>query len=629
MNSPNPDRRRPRLPPRPELVWREGAPVSCAYDDIYYARTGGFAESEAVFLSGCGLPAAWADARRFTILELGFGAGLNALAVWRAWAATRPAGALLQFVSIEAALMDAGQAARAHDAFPELNAWSRRLLARWPVRARGAQRLWFADDGFALTLVQNDVSAALADLRLRADAIFLDGFAPARNPAMWSADVMAMLAARAAPGARLATYSVAGAVRRNLEAAGFDVARKPGHGEKRERLEARLARAPGASRDLFPYGAAPGRIAIIGAGVAGACLAHALARRGRPCTILEADKPGAGASGNPAALVMPRLDRGTNAPAAFHIAAFIAAVRLYEELDAFTARGVEEGARGAEALADVIADPPLPSDWLTPHPRGLWHARGGVVRPEALLKLLLGDVAVIAGAPVARIEAREGGAHILIGHDGRALCEAEAVVIAAGAHARAFDDMIWLPMRLTRGQVEWARGVEGGAARAARSYAAPLDDGIVFGATFDPADGPPISKEDARRRNIAALQCLAPELAAHIHGEQILSRVSVRATAPDFMPIMGLMPHADEWRAQNAALVHGRRGEARDAPALKGVYMFGALGARGFTTAPLLAECLASELCDEPFVMPRSVRDAIHPARFLLRALKRREGISS
>ncbi|MGE0044783.1 MAG: tRNA (5-methylaminomethyl-2-thiouridine)(34)-methyltransferase MnmD, partial [Hyphomonadaceae bacterium] len=291
----------PRLPPKPDLDWTpEGAPIARGAGDIYFSRAGGLAETEAVFLCGCGLPACWAGRTRFTILELGFGTGLNALAAWRAWAQTRAPGAVLHFISVEHAPLEAADGARALKHFPELAPYAARLIARWPVRARGPQRLWFEEDGFALTLLIDEARAALAHRAINADAVFLDGFSPARNASMWNAELIGLVTRNAAPDARLATYSVAGAVRRALEAEGWRVEKRPGFGAKRERLEAQRGRETAGRSSISVHAAAHGRIAILGAGIAGAALAHALKRRGREALLIEAaPRRGAGASGNP------------------------------------------------------------------------------------------------------------------------------------------------------------------------------------------------------------------------------------------------------------------------------------------------------------------------------------------
>jgi tRNA 5-methylaminomethyl-2-thiouridine biosynthesis bifunctional protein len=227
-----------RLPDAPDLDWSEsGGPRARVFDDVYFSERGGLAESEAVFLAGCGLPDAWAGRSQFAVCELGFGAGLNALALWRAWSRARNPRAILHMFSIEAHPMARADAARSLSAFAELGDLAERLLAAWPVRARAPQRLWFPEDGFALTLIIDDVASALSGLEGRFDAFFLDGFAPARNPAMWRPEVFARLRDLSAPGARAASYSVAGVVRRGLEAAGFEV------GAPRARPRDRTARS--------------------------------------------------------------------------------------------------------------------------------------------------------------------------------------------------------------------------------------------------------------------------------------------------------------------------------------------------------------------------------------------------
>jgi tRNA 5-methylaminomethyl-2-thiouridine biosynthesis bifunctional protein len=231
----------PRLPPSPRLEWTEsGAPRAVEFGDVYFSDAGGLAESEHVFLRGTGLPDAWRGRDRFAICELGFGSGLNVLAAWRAWKATRFPHATLHISSIEAFPLAEEDAARALARFPDVADLAGALLARWPVRAYAPQRIWFENDRFVLTVFMGEAEHVLAGMSGRFDAWFLDGFAPSRNPAMWTPEVFRHIARLSAPGARAATFSVAGDVRRGLEAAGFSVEKKPGYGGKRERLEARL-----------------------------------------------------------------------------------------------------------------------------------------------------------------------------------------------------------------------------------------------------------------------------------------------------------------------------------------------------------------------------------------------------
>ena len=256
------------------LIWGEdGAPRSRLFDDVYFTKVDGLAESQAVFLNGCGLPEAWLGRDRYTVGELGFGTGLNIVALLDLWRRTREPSARLHIFSVEAHPLSADEARRALAAWPEHADLIEMLLDCWPRRARGFHRVEFESLGAVLDLAVMDAADALDGWTGLADAWFLDGFAPARNPGMWSDAVLERLAARSTPGARTATFTVAGAVRRGLEANGFTVEKRPGFGHKRERLE---AWRPGDAR--APASPIP-RVAIVGAGIAGAALALALSGR--------------------------------------------------------------------------------------------------------------------------------------------------------------------------------------------------------------------------------------------------------------------------------------------------------------------------------------------------------------
>ena len=197
----------------PRLVWTDdGAPRSGRFDDVYFSQADGLAEARAVFLAGCGLPDAWAGRTRFTVAELGFGTGLNIAALLHLWRRTRPPGARLSVFSVEGFPLDRDDAARALATWPEIADAAGALLDGWPPATPGFHRLDLPAFDATLDLAVGDVAWALSQWTGRADAWFLDGFAPAANPAMWSDAVLDAIADRSAPGARAATFTVAGAV---------------------------------------------------------------------------------------------------------------------------------------------------------------------------------------------------------------------------------------------------------------------------------------------------------------------------------------------------------------------------------------------------------------------------------
>lgn len=212
------------------LIWRDGVPVSTRFDDPYYSLAGGLAEARHVFLSGNDLPGRFRDG--FHIAELGFGTGLNLMAAVAAWRAACVPGRL-RYTSFEAFPLPPTDMQRAQGHFAELAGLAEELVAHWRA---GARHLTLDDLEF--TLITGDARDTLPAWRSRADAWFLDGFAPVKNPQMWEPALLAEVGAHTVAGGTAATYSAAGHVRRALAAAGFRVERVPGFGAKRHMTRA-------------------------------------------------------------------------------------------------------------------------------------------------------------------------------------------------------------------------------------------------------------------------------------------------------------------------------------------------------------------------------------------------------
>ncbi|MGV3553153.1 tRNA (5-methylaminomethyl-2-thiouridine)(34)-methyltransferase MnmD [Rhizobium sp.] len=216
------------------LEWIDGdMPYSPDFGDHFYCREDGRAECGHVFLAGNGLPGRWSQGGEFVIGELGFGTGLNFCETWRVWKATRPA-AMLHFISFELHPMKRDSIAKALSRWPELDAERDALVGQWPDEPQGMVDLDFGD--VRLSVVCGDAFASLSASEQMFDAWYLDGFAPSRNPAMWSQNMLTAVHDHTRPGGSFATYAAAGFVRRNLVAAGFAVERRPGFAGKREML---------------------------------------------------------------------------------------------------------------------------------------------------------------------------------------------------------------------------------------------------------------------------------------------------------------------------------------------------------------------------------------------------------
>ncbi|HYD28055.1 tRNA (5-methylaminomethyl-2-thiouridine)(34)-methyltransferase MnmD [Brevundimonas sp.] len=582
----------------PRLLWtEEGAPRSGRFDDVYFSREDGLAESRAVFLAGCGLPEAWRGRRRFTVGELGFGTGLNIAALLDLWRREGPPDGRLHIFSVEGYPLSRDEAARALGVWPEIGNAACALLEAWPAPTPGFHRVDLPGFRATLDLAVGEAAWALSQWSGRADAWFLDGFAPSTNPGMWSEAVLDGVAARSAPGARVGTFTVAGSVRRGLAERGFTVEKRPGHGRKRERLEARLP-ASGADEPARP-------VAVIGAGIAGAAVARAFAALGLECTVVEAEARGAGASGFPSSLVTPRLDAGDAAIAALHAQALSRARALYAAVPgAILADGVlqlEQTARDAGRFAKVAAQDIWPEGAMTPLPASACAER--LDEPVDTGGLFMRDALVLHAAPV--LEAWLAQAHPvtasvaglepcaagwrLLDQAGATILEAGVVVIAAGWGAAALRPD--LPLSAVRGQADWVEGITG-PATAWGGYATPTPDGLLFGATHERDETAVRSDAACTARNLETLAARLPRLAERIaKAGNLGSRTAIRATTPDRLPLSG--------------------------EAAPGLFVLTGLGSRGFCVAPLLAEHVAALAVGTPSPLPAALSARVEPKRFV------------
>ncbi len=546
--------------PPAKLDWsRPGTPADSRFGDIYFSTDGGLEETRAVFLQGCGLPERWQNMSVFTVAELGFGSGLNFLASWQLWTETAQAHQRLHFISIEKYPFDQAQLRRALSAWPELEPLSAKLIEAWPGRVKGFHRLSFGT--VTLTLIHDDVEAAFEQIDgLKADAWFLDGFSPSGNPAMWSEAVMSGVAQSCAPGARLATFSVAGAVRTALQNAGFEVRKMPGFGRKRQRLEADF---PGETRKDAPK---IDRALIVGAGIAGRSIAKALSARQISFDIID-NRNHPAASGNPAALVKPRFDLQDRPESRFFLSAYLYALRAYPQM-AVLERGVRQipkTEKDAERFKKLATQAPLGVghlDWWEDH---LWIENALIIDPSKIFNEI--DV---RNETYDTAQDRSRYSHIFL---------------AAGYGIK--DLAPALTMRFSRGQLSWAEPVWDWPA-AYGGYAVNLDGGALVGATHDRLDArnPFGIRAEDDVKNLSAL--------AEISGEKVTalprqSRASIRVTTQDTLPLL--------------AKLNGN------------VWAMTGLGSRGFTFAPLLAEGLIAHICGEVGPLQKSLRAKLFALR--------------
>lgn len=642
--------------PSPRLTWRDdGSPVSADFDDIYFSVEDGLSETEHVFLTGNGLPNAWTSRPHFTIGETGFGTGLNFLATWAKWRQTALPHQHLHYVSVEGYPLTREELARALSKWPSLSELSAALLVQYPEPMRGAHHLHLADN-VHLTLLEDDARAALGNFSGVIDAWFLDGFSPAQNPDMWSPELFEQLARLSHKDTSLATFTVAGVVRRGLTDAGFQVEKVKGHGRKREMLTGVFTQTlpPRPERPWFHIpkpAVADKSVAIIGAGIAGAAAAHSLTRAGFAVTVFDAAGVGACASGNPAGLVMPRLAADESADGRFHAAAYLHTERFLSALDdadIFHQTGVlqlarsQDEAKRFEMIATLEHLPETHMRLLTPddvaltaevdtaHP-ALLFPKAGIVRPERLLKSLLGECDMRI-ARVSRLE-RDKDCWSLITDGHERVGPFDLVVLACGTAMTQFEHTQHLPLEPIQGQISVAARVTLPALAlplSRGSYALTLPNGeTLFGATYkrvrDTSETCPT--DDAHLHNIAALRDMLPRQRSSIEAlapSALSGRVAYRAQVPDRIPFAGPAPDFKAYHSVYDRLRHGDRfADYPLSPCHDGLYLIGGLGARGFSTALLLGDVLAAEMSGTPLPLGNDLMEAIHPARFIIRSLRK------
>ncbi len=624
-----------------------GAPRSAHFDDIYFHPNQGAAESEFVFLHGNDLPDRWKQHSTFVIGETGFGTGLNFLLTWDAWRRHRRTHQLktgqLHFVSVEGFPLSAEQLKQAHQHWTPLMPLSNQLCQQWPPRSAGFHRRHFVDDAVTLTLLFGEVADVLQQLEATVDAWYLDGFAPARNKAMWRPEVLGEIGRLSAPNATLATFTAAGFVRRGLAEVGFQMRKAPGFGDKRERLLGTFTGAP-RSR-LRPWFAqqtislsAHSTVAIAGAGVAGRFLQRALERRGIQAQLYGGD---AGASGNPAANIMPRFSADIGRPGRLFWSSFGYALEAWDALGLRKPVGALQLAANAD---DSIRQQTIVDRWSLPNHilravdaeqgselagvavglPGLWYPSASLVDGRDL-------PALAAAAPIDSL-VHDGYSWHLRLVDGSKQT-ADLAVIAAGAGSAVLDQFAEVPLSTYRGQltcVPATRHSQNLRTTLVNSqYLTPARSDLhQLGSTFDriAIDEPPgLPSDHDNQRNLDALSGHFPTLGELGRQSPNSGWRGVRLTTPDRLPVVGPLANYATFMDQfgylrgNERAPRDRQGPLPNA----GLYALTALGARGFTTAPLLAELLVSQMTGEPWPLERELVELIHPARFWVRDLKR------
>ena len=647
-----------RPAPDPIVVWDEnGSPSSPRFGDIYRSHgrdgLGGLQQSRHVFLHGCQLlgPAAlWRDRAHWCVLETGFGLGLNFLATWAAWRADPHRPRVLHFASVEAHPVTAQDLIRSASPWPELLPLAHELADQWWGLIEGVHRLQFDEGQVQLTLSIGPAEHSLPRLSLQADSVFLDGFSPELNPGMWSVPVLTQVAHLCRVGARLATWTVMHLVRNDLAAVGFQVQRVPGLPPKRHALMAEFQpqfASPAASvntppastlRVCHPTRLAAQRCAVVGAGLAGAAVARALADRGWEVHVFESGPAVcAGASGLPAGLCAPHVSQDDSALSRLTRAGVRATLlqvrRLLTPNVDFGHTGVMERrlphkarkarlpstwTADAEAWSRLATAADLDPTWKAMsipetespplfHPSGLWLKPARLVQAQLTHPL----IELHVSTPVLGLAHAHGQWTLTLPQGFER--PFDQVVVCAGPDTRALLAHVLPPEQLptltpVRGQLSWgpvdtvlASQLPSTPVNGDGSFlgAIPTEHGPIWmaGSTFDRTRAHAEVDSQDHVENLSRLQGLlpnvAPVLLQQLADGKVQAWASVRCTTPDRLPRVG---------SPNPVMTPG-------------LHVMTGMGARGLTLSVLCGQLLASTLTGEPCPLEPELAQRLSAAR--------------
>jgi len=662
-HSPAPDGERQTIQ-APELTWNDqGLPIANAFDDPYFSVENGLEETRYVFLKNNGLPERFHNGSGvFRIIETGFGTGLNFLATWQAFRQASNSTRWLLFTSVEKYPLTPEQLTKALTLWPELADLSQKLIEHYPPATPGFHVLSWPEERVTLTLIFADVHDAFPELNGPVDAWYLDGFAPSKNPAMWSDELfkeIRRISRNPHPDhiPTVATFTAAGLVRRGLKGAGFQIAKVPGFGRKREMLVGAYQATTGPEKselhNHLPWQLTPealrygSHIVIAGAGLAGCTTARALAERGFKVTLCDPNGIANGASGNPQGGLYIKLaadDQATHSD--FYRQAYLLALKEVRRVLAEDSKGKywddcgvlqlaydEKEAKRQQRFIERHAPPEaLVTAALLGKQQDEQHAllypAAGWVSPADFCKALIQHP---------NIEYKQTTVTGFSGEQNNLTLDtdigdipADALIIATAYQAKELVGAnTHLPTKKIRGQLSYLNAEKLpplDKVLCARSYMAPPINGrLVLGATYNLKDDETALRDSDHLTNLSHLSDFGNEWehaasAANVTG----GRVAFRCTTPDYLPMAGPLVQKQAFIERFQPMTkNAKRIPSESMPWLSGVWLNIGHGSRGLASSSLCAELIAEQISGGAVCASQTVVDALSPNRFLLRDLIR------
>ncbi len=667
------------------IEWRNQTAYSTHFDDFYFSMNDAVEERNYVFIEQNNLLPRWQalnSGDSFSVGELGFGAGINFLLSCKHWLATAPANCTLHYYAAEShplSLMDFNKVIKL---WPTLRQFGDALRETYPQMVEGFHRIQLFDHRVHLCLMLGEAGKMFEALAESSEidyalhnknsiqSWFLDGFSPAKNPTIWRQTLLHTVAALSSEETTLSTYSAARCVADNLKNAGFSIERRDGFAKKRQLIFARAngkkstgVRRPNASHH-WHLTSSPERlhthsnqVSIIGAGIAGCTTAATLAKRGYKVTLVDRySKPAQGASGNKQAVVYPKLSIQRDPLPLINLKAMLYAAAFYQpfwKLGLGQQCGVillAESDNDSQVFTKLIksfSDLPSFVQILTHHEiekitniqtqtqRALYFPTLGWLSPVGVCEALLShDNITYVQADVHQIEQEpDSKAWFLIDQRNELILKSERLVIANSHDCERFEQTNFFGLKKLRGQVSdyppSSASENLATVICGDGYITPAHNGFhSIGATYNlRVDSLELRTKDhqANIDQIKRTDSAIGQALKVVDAEKLTGRANFRCTTRDYLPIAGPVPKAKEMIESFAFL----RKDARQRSSQLGsyysnLYVNCGMGSRGLGYAPITAELIADEITHSLPAIERNLRLAMHPARFLIRDLKKK-----
>mgnify|MGYP001254623738 FL=1 len=673
-----------------------GTPVADHFDDVYFSNDSGIDETQHVFVAGNDLAERWQQWRNptFVIAETGFGTGLNFLVAMRAFNEFRAANPdhplkRLYFITTEKFPLPQQDMQRALEAFPALKDEAQALASLYPMGLEGCHRLHFDNHSTTLDLWIGDVHELLpqwhSPVNGLIDAWFLDGFAPSKNPDMWTDALFSQMARLSKTGTTFGTFTAAGVVKRGLAGVGFTIKKRNGFGRKRDMLTGVFNHDNENVQHKLRLPAGPyyrytndsldktSKVAVVGSGLAAATVCLALIKRGINTTLyFDGDTLASGASGNPQGGFYPQLHSEASIASRIQAHSFLYARQAYDHtIEQAKACGLADVAHDfcgviqlsfndkvAERQNKLAAADVWPEALIKPVDSkevsdianlalpysGLYIGLGGWLSPPQLVTAMI-EEALQSGKLTLKpkhtyisheaVETTKQQVQIRFNLDSvesEEVITADHLILALGAGAVNASDFDSLSLRPVRGQVEAIPTQtpidQLNTVLCHKGYMTPVFEGRhALGSTYIKNDLSTDVRGDETEMNLATHeQALANTDIVQALQHDGKARAATRLGSPDHQPVVGALHNFDSLKELYTMLGVGK--PLTSAPVLPSsvVSTLTCLGSRGLTTAPLMAEVLVSSLCKEPLPLSNDLLNAVNTSRFMTREAIRSQG---